>query len=284
MAKKGLGRGLQALIPEEQNQEQVNMIQMIAIDKINKNPDQPRKTFTKEALKDLASSIKENGVIQPLLLRKEDSKYCLIAGERRLRASQLAGLKEVPCLVKDIDNLNSAALAIIENVQREGLSQLEEGLAYKKLLDVYKLTQDDLGKKLGKSRTYIANSIRLLQLPDEIKTLVEERALSGSHGRSILSVDKKYQIELANYALKHGLNVRELEDLVKSFDINKIRNIKSPKAKEKNIHILDVEKNLENSFGTKVTIKGKNKGSIVLEYYSKEDLMRLTDLLLKYKK
>lgn len=281
MVKKGLGKGLQALIPEEKNQEQINAIQMIPIDKINKNPYQPRKTFNKEALKGLALSIKENGVIQPLLIKKESNKYCLIAGERRLRASQLAGLKEVPCIIKDIDNLNSAALAIIENIQREDLSQLEEGLAYKKLLNIYEFTQDDLGKKLGKSRAYITNSIRLLQLPEEVKALIEDGALSCSHSRSILSVDKKYQVELANYIIKHRLSVRELENLVKSFDISKIRNTKNNKVKEKNIHILEIEKILENNFGTKVTINGKNKGSVVLEYYSKKDLIRLTDLLLK---
>ena len=285
MVKKGLGRGLQALIPEERPEEnEEKSLQMIQIDKIHKNKDQPRMTFDKTALEDLAASIKENGVIQPLLLKKERGKYYLIAGERRLRASQIAGLKEVPCIIKDIDDLNSAALAIIENVQREGLSQLEEGSAYKKLIDSYSLTQEDLAKKLGKSRTYITNSIRLLQLPDEVKALIESGALSGSHGRSILAVEKKHQIELANYIVKHRLNVREVENLVKDFDISKIRNIKNKEIKDKDVHIVEVEKTLENNFGTKVTIKGKNKGSITLEYYSKDDLIRITDLLLKYKR
>lgn len=284
MAKKGLGRGLKALIPENESfddNSQSDSIQMIDIDKIVKNPNQPRKIFKKEALEDLSASIKENGVIQPLLLKKDGNKYYLIAGERRLRASQIAGLKKVPCLIRDIDNLNSAALAIIENVQREDLSQLEEGLAYKNLIDEYGLTQDNLGKKLGKSRTYITNSIRLLQLPPEVKELISQNALSGSHGRAILGVKEEYQIELANYIIKHRLNVREVENLVKDFHIDKIR--KNKIIKEKDIHILDVEKSLENNFGTKVVIKGKNKGSITLQYYSKEDLIRITDLLLKYK-
>ena len=273
MAKKGLGRGLQALIPEEENiNPDSNQVLMIATDKISKNPDQPRKNFTKEALAELAASIKENGIIQPLLLTKEGGQYFLIAGERRLRASQLAGLKEVPCIVRDIAQVDSAALAIIENIQREGLSQLEEGEAYKKLIDSYQLTQEDLSKKLGKSRTYITNSIRLLQLPAEVKALIEAGELSGSHGRGILAVEKKYQLELANYVVKHRLNVRELENLTKDFNIEKLRGVKDKKPKDKDIHILDVERTLENNFGTKVTIKGKNKGSISLEYYSKEDL------------
>ncbi len=284
MAKKGLGRGLQALIPEEENiNPDSNQVLMIATDKISKNPDQPRKNFTKEALAELAASIKENGIIQPLLLTKEGRQYFLIAGERRLRASQLAGLKEVPCIVRDISQVDSAALAIIENIQREGLSQLEEGEAYKKLIDSYQLTQEDLSKKLGKSRTYITNSIRLLQLPAEVKALIEAGELSGSHGRGILAVEKKYQLELANYVVKHRLNVRELENLTKDFNIEKLRGVKDKKPKDKDIHILDVERTLENSFGTKVTIKGKNKGSISLEYYSKEDLIRITDILLKFR-
>ena len=285
MAKKGLGRGLQALIPEEENiNPDSNQVLMIATDKISKNPDQPRKNFTKEALAELAASIKENGIIQPLLLTKEGGQYFLIAGERRLRASQLAGLKEVPCIVRDISQVDSAALAIIENIQREGLSQLEEGEAYKKLIDSYQLTQEDLSKKLGKSRTYITNSIRLLQLPAEVKALIEAGELSGSHGRGILAVEKKYQLELANYVVKYRLNVRELENLTKDFNIEKLRGAKDKKPKDKDIHILDVERTLENSFGTKVTIKGKNKGSISLEYYSKEDLIRITDILLKFRR
>ena len=285
MAKKGLGRGLQALIPEEENiNPDSNQVLMIATDKISKNPDQPRKNFTKEALAELAASIKENGIIQPLLLTKEGGQYFLIAGERRLRASQLAGLKEVPCIVRDIAQVDSAALAIIENIQREGLSQLEEGEAYKKLIDSYQLTQEDLSKKLGKSRTYITNSIRLLQLPAEVKALIEAGELSGSHGRGILAVEKKYQLELANYVVKHRLNVRELENLTKDFNIEKLRGVKDKKPKDKDIHILDVERTLENNFGTKVTIKGKNIGSISLEYYSKEDLIRITDILLKFRR
>lgn len=283
MVKKGLGKGLSALIPEQDRQEaavKVQGISMIPIDSIKANPDQPRKTFAKDALEELSLSIKESGVIQPLLLTKKDGIYYLIAGERRLRASQLAGLKEVPAIVKDINEVESAALAIIENIQRENLSPIEESVAYQKLIDTYMLTQDQLGKRLGKSRTYITNTLRLLQLPPKVRTYIEDGTLSASHGRSILSVAPEHQLALAEYVIKHKLNVRELETLVKNFSIEKIEGHRHKDHKEKDVHIQDVEKVLENSFGTKVTIKGKNKGSITLDYYSKEDLIRITDLLM----
>lgn len=283
MVKKGLGKGLSALIPEQDRQEaavKVQGISMIPIDSIKANPDQPRKTFAKDALEELSLSIKESGVIQPLLLTKKDGIYYLIAGERRLRASQLAGLKEVPAIVKDINEVESAALAIIENIQRENLSPIEESVAYQKLIDTYMLTQDQLGKRLGKSRTYITNTLRLLQLPPKVRTYIEDGTLSASHGRSILSVAPEHQLALAEYVIKHKLNVRELETLVKNFSIEKIEGHRHKEHKEKDVHIQDVEKVLENSFGTKVTIKGKNKGSITLDYYSKEDLIRITDLLM----
>lgn len=283
MVKKGLGKGLSALIPEQDRQEaavKVQGISMVPIDSIKANPDQPRKTFAKDALEELSLSIKESGVIQPLLLTKKDGVYYLIAGERRLRASQLAGLKEVPAIIKDINEVESAALAIIENIQRENLSPIEESVAYQKLIDTYMLTQDQLGKRLGKSRTYITNTLRLLQLPTEIRSYIEEGTLSASHGRSILSVAPEHQLALAEYVIKHKLNVRELENLVKDFSIEKIEGHRHKEHKEKDVHIQDVEKVLENSFGTKVTIKGKNKGSITLDYYSKEDLIRITDLLM----
>lgn len=283
MVKKGLGKGLSALIPDQDREEarsDAHQVSLIPIELIKANPDQPRKTFSRDALEELANSIRENGIIQPLLLTKKEGTYYLIAGERRLRASQLAGLKDVPAIVRNIEEVDSAALAIIENIQRENLSPIEESLAYKKLIDSYLLTQEQLGKRLGKSRTYITNSLRLLQLPPAVQAYIEEGALSASHGRSILSVEPEHQQLLADYVIRHKLNVRELEALVKDFRIEKILGHKDKPAKEKDVHVRNVEQTLENSFGTKVTIKGKNKGSITLEYYSKEDLIRITDLLL----
>ena len=281
MVKKGLGRGLSALIPENESTTNTDgQVLMLPIDMIKANPDQPRKRFSPESLKELAESIKENGIIQPLIVTKRDGVYYLIAGERRLRASALAGLTEVPGIIRNMDDVNSAAVAIIENIQRENLSAIEESIAYQKLIDSYLLTQEMLAIKLGKSRTYITNTLRLLHLPGEVKAYIEDNVISSSHGRSILSVPSEHQLELANYIIKHKLSVRETEMLVKDFTIDKIRPHKNLITVEKDVHIRDVEKRLEGSFGTKVTIKGKNKGSITLDYYTKEDLMRITDLLL----
>lgn len=281
MVKKGLGKGLSALIPDnEKVQDGEDKVIMIPVDHIKANPDQPRKRFSPDSLKELAESIKENGIIQPLIVTRKDNTYYLIAGERRLRASALAGLTEVPAIIRNIDEVNSAALAIIENIQRENLSVIEESIAYQKLIDTYLLTQEMLAIKLGKSRTYITNTLRLLHLPGEVKSYIEEGLLSSSHGRSILSVPSEHQLELADYLIRHKLSVRETETLVKDFTIDKIRPHKNKAQESKDVHIRDVEKRLEGSFGTKVTIKGKNKGSITLDYYTKEDLMRITDLLL----
>lgn len=281
VVKKGLGKGLSALIPDQpESMRNIDPgVSMIPIEKIKANPDQPRKTFSKEALGELAASISENGIIQPLLLTKKEGIYFLVAGERRLRAAQLAGLREVPGIIRDIDEINSAAIAIIENIQRENLSPLEESMAYQKLLEGSTITQEQLATKLGKSRTYITNSLRLLLLPQTVRQLIEEGSLSPSHGRSILSVAPEYQEELASFILKHSLNVRETENLVRDFDIAAIRK-KIPLKKEKDVHVRAVEETLERNYGTKVTIKGKNKGSITLDYHSKEDLLRITDLLL----
>ncbi|MDD2370898.1 MAG: ParB/RepB/Spo0J family partition protein [Firmicutes bacterium] len=281
MVKKGLGKGLSALIPENESTTNTDgKVIMLPIDMIKANPDQPRKRFSPDSLNELAESIKENGIIQPLIVTKKDGVFYLIAGERRLRASALAGLTEVPGIIRNMDDVNSAAIAIIENIQRENLSPIEESIAYQKLIDTYLLTQEMLAIKLGKSRTYITNSLRLLHLPGEVKAFIEENIISSSHGRSILSVPSENQLELANFIIKHKLSVRETEALVKDFTIDKIRPHKNELKPEKDVHIKDVEHRLEGSFGTKVTIKGKNKGSITLDYYSKEDLMRITDLLL----
>lgn len=281
MAKKGLGKGLSALIPEKELPSGAEVIE-VPLEKIRRNPDQPRKAFRKEALEELAASIREHGVIQPLLLMPEGDGYILVAGERRLRASQLAGLATVPAILRKMGQEDSAALAIIENIQRENLTPLEESQAYQRLIQLHGMTQERLGETLGKSRSYITNSLRLLQLPESIREAIEEGLLSPSHGRSILSVPEEHREELGAYVLAKRLSVRELEELVRNFDIQSIRKKEGlkPGIREKDVHVRAVEKTLEESFGTKVQIKGKHKGSITLAYYSKEDLMRITDLLL----
>lgn len=286
MAKKGLGKGLLALIPEKENQpEDQNSILILAISKIRPNPSQPRKTFEKKTLNELASSIKEHGILQPLVAFKKRGTYYLISGERRLRAAQLAGLSKVPVLLKDVNDESSSELAIIENIQRENLSPLEESEAYEQLIRQFSLTQDMVSKKVGKSRSYIANLLRLKQLPKQVINYIEKSKLSASHGRSILAVDESYQEQLAGYIIKNRLNVREVEDLVKDFSIEKISKktpvTKTLKNNEKDIYREAVEKNLESIFGTKVFIKGKNNGSIVLKYHTEEDLIRIVEQLLK---
>ena len=286
MAKKGLGKGLSALIPEKKNTiEDQNSVLSLPISKIRPNLNQPRKTFEKKPLNELASSIKEHGILQPLVAYKKGSTYYLISGERRLRAAQLAGLSKVPVILKEVTEEISSELAIIENIQRENLSPLEESEAYEQLINQFSLTQDVVAKKVGKSRSYITNLLRLKQLPKHVTNYIEKGELSASHGRSILSIDESYQEALADYIVENRLNVREVEALVNNFSIEKITkrvpSLKSPKNEEKDVHREAVEKDLESIFGTKVFIKGKNKGSIVLKYHNEEDLIRIVEQLLK---
>ena len=187
VAKKGLGKGLSALIPEKELPSGAEVIQ-VPLEKIRRNPDQPRKAFRKESLEELAASIREHGVIQPLLLMPDGEGYILVAGERRLRASQLAGLSTVPAILRKMGQEDSAALAIIENIQRENLTPLEESQAYQRLIQLHGMTQERLGETLGKSRSYITNSLRLLQLPESIRNAIDQSLLSPSHGRSIPGV------------------------------------------------------------------------------------------------
>ena len=286
MAKKGLGKGLSALIPEKEDApEGQSSILSLPISKIRPNPNQPRKTFEKKPLNELASSIKEHGILQPLVAYKKGANYYLISGERRLRAAQIAGLSKVPVLLKVVDDESSSELAIIENIQRENLSPLEESEAYEQLINQFSLTQDLVAKKVGKSRSYITNLLRLKQLPKPVRDKIEKGILSASHGRSILSVGKSYQELLADYIIENHLNVREVEALVKDFTIDKITKKssiqKSQSNKEKDIHREAVEKDLESILGTKVFIKGQHKGSIVLKYHNEEDLIRIVEQLLK---
>lgn len=282
MSKKALGKGLSALIRDEEVLVPSDQIQEVKIEEIKPNKDQPRKSFNKKALEELANSIKEHGILQPLIIIKEDQQYFLVAGERRLRAALLAGLKTVPVIEKQMLQLESSQMAIIENIQREDLNPIEEGAAYQKLIETYNFTQETLATKLGKSRTYIANILRLEALPQKIKDYIVEGRLSGSHGRSILSVPKDQQLALAEYILDKKLTVREVEALTKDYSPEKLLGITRKKVTpNKDIHILEVEKRLETIYGTKALVQGSKKGKIVLEYYSEEDLIRLIDLLQK---
>ncbi len=287
MAKsRGLGKGLKALIPDESfmsidNSDTENaekLVFFLQINKIRPNADQPRKKFNREKLEELAASIKEHGILQPLVVRPENNGYTIIAGERRWRAATMAGLKEVPVIVKDLPAKDVMELALIENVQREDLNAIEEAEAYGALMEHFNLTQGEIGIRIGKSRAAITNTMRLLNLPDKVRQEVLDDNISSGHARALLSLEDQRQMEaLCEEIIDKKLSVRETE--------KKVKLLKNPpkeeKAKpEKNPYITAVEDGLKQKFATKVKISGKkDKGKIEMEYYSTEDLNRILDLL-----
>lgn len=274
---KGLGKGIGALFPEEAVQQEGN-VQQIAVDKLVANPFQPRKLFQDEALEELAQSIKEHGIIQPIIARKKGRKYEIIAGERRWRAAKLAGLEEIAVLVKEMTEQQMMEVAILENLQREDLTPIEEAEAYSSLIEQLNFTQEDLANRLGKSRPHIANHIRLLQLPEEVRALVNDGSLTMGHGRTLLGLKNKRQIaEVAKRVIAQNLNVRQLEALVQSLNENVSRETKAP---PRDIFVQATEAQLRDYFGTSVQIKKqKDKGKIEIEFYSEEDLERILEIL-----
>ena len=287
MAKKnsGLGRGLDAIFLDntltEEKVHSEERISKLRISLVDPKRDQPRKFFDKEALEDLAASIAENGLLQPILVREYgEGRYQIIAGERRFRASKLAGLTEIPAIVLDRDDKKAAQIALIENIQREDLNPLEEAMAYKALAEEYDMTQEELSQKVGKSRSAIANTLRLLDLPDEILTLVASKELSAGHARTLLGVhDRDNMILLAQKAVEEDLSVRVLEELVKKF--NKPQ---KPVEEEEKLPLVDYFRELEirvqSQLGRKVKIDGKGrKKTITLSYEDNEDLDDILKLL-----
>ena len=311
MAKKtGLGRGLDALfadvapITEEERDpaseagskpaptvkaeaaEDVDRVLYIDINDIRPNSAQPRRDFDEVKLGELASSIKTNGVIQPLIVRESTNGYELVAGERRWRASRQAGLKQVPCIVRNFDDRQNAIVAIIENMQREDLNPIEEALGLKSMTEKYGFTQEQVSASLGRSRTYITNSIRLLKLPEEIQQYVSSGQMSAAHGRTIINIpDRQKQIEIADKIIRNDLSVRATERLAEKVKDElrperKKRKKASDADKARAAEIEAVEKELMTLTGTRVHIAGDgNKGKIELEYYSLDELNRLIDTL-----
>lgn len=275
---KGLGKGISALFPTEPLKND-DSIEKISIQKLVANPYQPRKLFDDEAIEELAQSIKEHGIIQPIVVRKKGSKYEIVVGERRYRAAKLANLEEVPAIVKEMSDEQMMEVAILENLQREDLTPIEEAEAYQSLIEKLNFTQEDLAKRLGKSRPHITNHIRLLQLPEEVRKLVNDGSLSMGHGRTLLGLKNKRRIpELANKVIKHSLNVRQLENLIKEFNSEVSR--ETSKKVNKDIFVQAKETQLREYFGTNVQIrKSKNKGKIEIEFYSEEDLERILEIL-----
>ncbi|MBP2034000.1 ParB family chromosome partitioning protein [Clostridium algifaecis] len=279
----GLGRGLGALIPTDvlENENNLDNIKKVNIDLIIPNESQPRKNFDKDKILQLAQSIKEHGIIQPLLLNKnkDENKYIIVAGERRWRAAKAANVKEVPAIIMDLSNKEILEISLIENIQRQDLNPIEEAISYKRLIDDFGLKQEDLANRIGKSRTAIANCIRLLNLDKRVQEYLINELISEGHARALLSIENKdLQYKLATNIIKNGLNVRQVEKLVK--DMNPKNQIKKQEADKINPYYKNIQDKLQYLFATKVTLNDKkNKGRIEIEYYSQDDLQRILDIL-----
>lgn len=284
MAKKfTLGKGLSALIPEESADsiEERSKV-LISINKIKSDEEQPRKLFDSEKIAELAESIKTHGIIQPLILRKyNEEQYIIVAGERRWRAAKMAGLKEIPAIIMDLSSRDVLEISLIENIQRQDLNPIEEAVAYKKLLNDFKITQDELSKRIGKSRVAIANTIRLTNLDERVQQYIVEGIISEGHGRVLLAInDKEKQYEIAQKVIDEKLSVRELERLIKKINENDENEKVDENIDRLNPYYKEIKNQLQNYFGTKVNILNKkNKGKIEIEYYSEEDLQRILDII-----
>lgn len=301
--KRGLGRGLSNLIPTDDTTEDVTtktskqtktgtvtktevvkkVEQTLNINRIEPNKNQPRKEFNEDALQELADSIKQFGVIEPLVVVKRKGYYELIAGERRWRAARLAGLKEVPVVIKDYDDQQIVEIALIENIQREDLNPIEEAHAYERLIQEFNLTQDEVAERVSKSRTTVTNALRLLKLTEKVQQMLIDDMLSTGHVRALITIaDPQLQYETAMYIFDKKLSVRETESYVKKLLYKKPKEKTSEKEDpELSFLYKAIENRLKESLGTKTTIKAKTKdsGKIEIEYYSQEDLERITQLL-----
>ena len=298
--KKGLGKGLDSLIPDNKSMKSVTSektveskedaaaksgVQVMKINEVEPNRDQPRKNFDEDALLELSDSIKQFGVLQPLLVRKRKDYYEIIAGERRWRAAKLAGVKEVPVIEKEYTDQEILEIGLIENIQRENLNPIEEAIAYKRLLEEFNLKQDEVAERVSKSRTAVTNSMRLLKLSDKVQQMIIDDMISTGHARALLAIyDPELQYTLANKIFDEKLSVRETEKLVKE-----IKNPKKPKEKKpvaNSFIYQDLEEKMKSVFGTKVSIasKGKGKGKIEIEYYSDDELEHLFDMMMSIKR
>ena len=291
--KKGLGKGLDSLITDKVNtkpaasknnptpkSEHAADAIMMNITKVEPNREQPRKKFDEDALLELAESIKQYGVLQPLLVQEREDYYEIVAGERRWRAAKIAGIKEIPVIIKKLTRQEIMEISLIENIQREDLNSIEEAIAYKKLITDFDLTQEQLSKRIGKSRVAITNTMRLLNLSEDVQQYIIEGVISEGHGRALLAItDSKLQCELAQNVIDDKLSVRELEFLIRKLK-TKSEPSKSKAKKETNPYYKEVIEKLENYFGTKVNVTNKNnKGKIEIEYYSEEDLQRILEII-----
>lgn len=296
--KKGLGKGLGNLIPESDKETQKTKVvekvvekkvivkepaeTIVKINEVEPNKNQPRRMFDEDALLELAESIKQHGVIQPLIVKKRDKYYEIIAGERRWRAAKMAGLKEIPIVIKDLSDQEIMEVALIENIQREDLNPIEEAQAYQRLIKEYNYKQDELAERVSKSRVAVTNSMRLLKLDERVQKMIIDDMISAGHARALLAItDSEKQYTIAMKVFDEKLSVRETEKLIKNLD----KQVK-PKVNttpENDFIYRDIENKLKESMGTKVIIHNKdnNKGKIEIEYYSQDDFERIVDILKK---
>lgn len=288
--RSGLGRGLSALLPgaEEESTPQAEHgtsppqgLAEIDVSDIHPNPRQPRTAFRQEELDELAASIREHGVLQPVLVRpRPQGGYELLGGERRLRASKLAGATRVPAIVREVDDRQALEQAVVENVQRADLDPLEEASAYRNLIDLFELTQEDTARRVGKSRVHVTNMLRLLELPEEIKSFVADGRLQAGHARALLQFkDQDKRIAVARRAVERGLTVRQIEELARNEDVERPASEREPRKRRHP----DLEEALADHLGTDVRIEaGRGKGRVVITFGSRDDLHRIVELLLGY--
>lgn len=289
--KSGLGKGLDSLITDKVSQKQVNEGKQgegkaelyLRISEVEPNRDQPRKIFDEDSLNELAESIRQHGILQPLLVAKRDGYYEIIAGERRWRAAKIAGLREVPVIVKNMTDREILEVSLIENIQREDLNPIEEAKAYEKLMKEFDLKQEELAEKVSKSRAAVANSIRLLKLSSAVQDMIVKGELSAGHARTLIGIDDpKIQEELANEIADQKMSVREAEKFVKKSQNTKKPPNQNPEDKDSSYIYENMQEQMKKVLGTKVTVNRKKNhtGNIEIEYYSEEDLDRILEMIL----
>lgn len=271
--ERGLGKGLDALLTV--NESDSLQVVELDIERIVPQENQPRKIFAEGPLQELADSIREHGVLQPVLVRTVQGKYEIVAGERRWRAAEIAGLQSIPAIIKEMPDLQAAEISLVENLQREDLSPIEEAKAYKYLIEQYDYTQELIAARVGKSRAYVANTLRLLNLSAEIIQMIEEKKISAGHARTLLAIrNSREQMAAVNEIIRDGLSVRQVEQKVKA------KKNKSGAKQLKNPEIIDIEERLQRYFGTRTEINRQRKGGkIEIEYYNEEDLERILELI-----
>lgn len=276
------GRGLEAVISQQVDSIQEKGVTEISIDKISPNREQPRRIFDETALEELAESMKQLGVIQPIVLAKDGDYYKIIVGERRWRAAKIAGLKKIPAIIKDLDETSAYEIALVENLQRENLNLIEEARGYRKLVDIFGLSQEEVAQKVGKSRPTVTNALRLLNLDERVQQFVLNNEITGGHARALLGIeDKDAQCKIAEKIIENGLSVRATEALIKNYNNQKPVN-NDNRVNFDTTGYKSIEKNLKELFGTKVKLNcKKNKGKIEIEYYSDADLERILELITK---